>query len=343
MKDIFQADSRSNSVVQSLRHPPGDLVATTVLTAATAGIVLAAPPHSAGFRLLSGAVLLVLLPGYALVAAAFPRWRAVPAGGAGGAGDDRRRASSGELAERLALSVGTGLAVVPLLALALDLLGVGLELVPAVVGLSTVVVTGLGIAVARRWALPAPERFQVGVWAWTATLRPSASQSRATAALNVLLALSVVAAVASLGGALAFPIDGERYTDFAIRTEGADGGLVAGGYPEELTLGANETLIATVENHEGVRTNYTVVVQLQRVRRDGDGLRVVERRELGRATQSLAPGERWRHEHTVRAERTSMVGPSRRLTYLLYRGPAPTEPRTGTAYQSLRLWVDVVR
>ncbi|WP_276261527.1 DUF1616 domain-containing protein [Haloglomus litoreum] len=328
--------------MQSLRHPPGDLLAATVLTAVAAGIVLAVPPQSAGLRLLSGTVLLVFLPGYALVAAAFPGWRAVPVGGVGTHGDDRRRASIRELAERLALSVGAGVAVVPLLALALDVLGIGLGLVPAVVGLSTVVLVGLALAVARRWALPAPDRFRAGIWAWLGTLRPSASESRASVALNVLLALSVVAALASLGGALAFPIDGERYTDFALRTEGADGGLVAGGYPEELALGANETLIATVENHERARANYTVVVQLQRVRRDGDGIRVIERRELTRATQSLAPGERWRHEHTIRAEGTDMAGPNRRLTYLLYRESAPTEPRVSTAYRSLRLWVDVV-
>lgn len=336
MKDLLPAASSSNSVVQSLRQPPVDVLVVLLLVALVDVVVLVAPPARPGLRLLAGALLLVALPGYAIVSALFPSWRNTPEGDPEG---DEVRVSAAELLQRLALSLGAGLALVPVLALVLDSAGVGLSARPVAAALTGVVVAGLGVAVARRGSLPAARRFRFGAGRWAADIRRSFSPPGIGLAVELLLVLAVVVATATIGGALAFPVDGEEYSSFALRTEAPDGSLIAGDFPDELTAGENESFVATVENHENERVAYTVVVQLQRVRDGPDGPQAVEWSELSRAERTLSPGQQWRYDHTVRPGTT---GEGMRLTYLLYQGTVPSTPRQANADRSLHVWVDVV-
>lgn len=335
MKDLFPAASSWNAVVRSLRHPPVDVLVVLLLVALVDVVVLVAPPARPGLRLLAGALLLIALPGYAVVSALFPAWRNTPTGDPEG---DDVRVSTGELLQRLALSLGAGLALIPILALVLDGVGVGLSARPVAAALTAVVVAGLGVAVARRGSLPAARRFRFGAGRWVDDIRRSFSSSGPALAVELLLIVAVIAATATIGGALAFPVDGEEYSSFALRTEAPDGSLVAGEFPDELTAGANEPFVATVENHENEPVDYTVVVQLQRVQDGPDGPQTVEWSELSRGERTLAPGEQWRYDHTVRPGTT---GEGMRLTYLLYQGDVPSTPRRANADRSLHVWVDV--
>jgi uncharacterized membrane protein len=335
MKDLLPAASAWDSVVQSLRHPPVDVLAVLLLVAFADLVVLFAPPARPGLRLLAGTLLLVALPGYAIVSALFPAWRNAPEGDPEG---DEVRVSTGGLLQRLALLLGAGLALIPVFALVLDGLGVGLSAWPAAAALTAVVVAGLGVTVTRRGSLPAARRFRFGAGRWIDDIRRSFSPSGPALAVELLLVVAVIAATATLGGALAFPVDGESYSSFALRTEAPDGSLIAGEFPDELTAGENGSFVATVENHENAPVDYTVVVQLQRVQVGPDGPRTVEWRELSRAERTLAPGEQWRHDHTIRPGTT---GEGMRLTYLLYQGDVPSTPRRDNADRSLYVWVDI--
>lgn len=334
MKDTLSDRSRSASLLYSLQGIPFDAVVAVATMVAVDALLVVAPTGHPGLRLVLGGGLLVVLPGYAVVSALLPGWLHPPAG----TGHGPPRASVIELVERAALSVGIGLAMVPLLALVLAVSGLGLDLRTAAPALTLLVVVGLVVGVVRRRAAPPDRRFSVGLGVWAEQVRRAVvhpSGGRALSVLDVLLALAVVGATASFGVSLAFPQDGERYTGFALRTTGPGGDLVAGGFPEELTVGTNESLVAVVDNHEGERVPYTVVVQLQRVRRDDGALVVTNRRELARANRTLGPGERWTYAHTVRPP-PEATGTNRRLAYLLYRddGTAP--------YRRLGIWVDVV-
>lgn len=335
MKDLFTPSSWLTPVVRSIRHPPVDVLIVLLLVAVVDVVILVGSSNYAGVRLVAGTLLLIALPGYTVVSALFPGWRATPRASPEG---DGVRVSGDELLERLALSLGAGLALVPVLALVLDSLGFGLGTTSVAAALTVIVTAGLGVALVRRGSLPADRRFRVGIGLWIDDVRRSFSSGGASLALELLLVVAVVGATAGLGSALAFPVDGEAYSSFALRTEAPDGSLVAGDFPDELTAGANESLVATVENYEGERTNYTIVVQIQRIEPGDSGPQVVEREELSRAERSLDPGERWTYDHTVSPEGT---GTEMRLTYLLYRGPVPSTPTESNADRSVYLWVDV--
>ena len=97
-------------------------------------------------RVLLGLLLVLFLPGYSLIAALFPRK------------DDL------DGIERIALSFGLSIAVVPLIGLALNYTPLGIRLVPVLLGLSLFTVLLAVVAGVRRVWMPEAERFVVEGW-----------------------------------------------------------------------------------------------------------------------------------------------------------------------------------
>lgn len=395
---------------RQLRAVPADLVATVLLTGLAVFVAVVPVVRTSVVRIAFGLPLLCFLPGYALVAALFPedgdstdRDSTDPAnrdsdvagraaGSTAGHGDVRggsisrrfRGLDGGDTGidgiERTVLSGGLSIALAGLIGVGLAVTPWGLELSTVLVSMSGVTVGCSAVATARRWALPPGERFRVPYRAWYTTGRAEllAPESRADAALNVLLVGSVLLAVGSVGYAIAVPPDGERYTEFYLVTGGEDGDVVAADYPEELVVGAEREVVVGITNHERRAVNYTVVVQLQVVDLLGPGgerangtaganetreaggtgggvnetpatqVRVLDRHEVDRFRSRLS------HDRTTRLARTvsppdvvdadtpDVVGENRRLQYLLYRGSAPPTANRSSSYRDLHLWVDVV-
>ena len=123
---------------------PRDLALMILLTLACIPFVLVPPLNETPVRIILGLLLVLFLPGYSLIAALFPRK------------DDL------DGIERIALSFGLSIAVVPLLGLALNYTPVGIRLVPVLVVLSVFTVLLAVIAGVRRQGLPEGERFVVG-------------------------------------------------------------------------------------------------------------------------------------------------------------------------------------
>jgi len=109
---------------------------------------------------------ILLLPGYVLVAALYPH--------------------KGDLdpIERVALSFGLSIAIVPLIGLALNYSPWGIRLNPMLAFVSLFIVRGAGVAVYRRRAVPAEEAFAINVSLprWS-----QVSLAKATAVLIVVL------------------------------------------------------------------------------------------------------------------------------------------------------------
>jgi uncharacterized membrane protein len=219
-------------------------------------------------------------------------------------------------------------------------LTVGLGPASAVITLAVATFLCAGVAARRRRALPPEERFVVPVRSWTAGTRAALTEpeTRGDAALNVLLAVAVVVSVGGVAYATAVPGDRERFTDFYLLAEDADGDLVAAGYPTEFAAGEPRSQYVGLTNREGETVSYTVLVQVQRVTVTNDSVRVREREELRRFTTEVADGEGWRRNHTVAP---TMTGDRLRLTYLLYRGAPPAEPTVENAYEHAYTWVNV--
>ncbi|WP_137286111.1 DUF1616 domain-containing protein [Halorussus salinisoli] len=343
-----------------VRRLPADLAAVLALDAATCLAVFLPVVSETPLRVGLGLTFVLLAPGYALTAALFPE----RAGSSRdhhdrgerdygerdhGTRNDRdegvfRRLRRGAIGgwERLALSLGLSLVVVPLVGVVLNFTPVGIRLVPIVVSVGAFTGAATVLAAVRRWNLPPERRFRVPYRDWYATAKTGllAAETPTDRALNVALAVSLVLALGSVGYAITSPKPGQQYTEFYLLS-GSDDQLTADDYPTEFDRGEGKPLTVGVTNHEGERTNYTVVVQLQRVT-DGEtgNASVLDRRDLHRFRVVLGPNETWRHEHTVRP---TMTGRNLRLQYLLYRGDPPAEPSVASAYEETHLWVNVTR
>ena len=288
-----------------------------------------------------GVPLVLFAPGYAVVAMLFPG--AGPEGEPNGwvratVGTERVGLTPGE---RLAVSFGTSLALLPLLGVALSLTGVGFAPWTVITSLSAITVGGGVVGAVRRVRLPPSERFGVPVRSLASRLRSGVvgTDSALEAALNVALAIAVLAAVASLGYAVAAPSDGEQFSHLSLVTESESGEYVSSGYPQNFSAGETKPLTVVVENHEGQSVEYTVVAKLQRVEQTSDGgARVLRETELTRLNGRVEGGETWRARHDISP---TMVGDDQRLVYLLYKGDPPRNPSTSNAYEHAHIWVDV--
>ncbi|WP_114576843.1 DUF1616 domain-containing protein [Saliphagus sp. LR7] len=355
---------------RGLRELPADLAAAVALVVATNVAVLAPVIRETPLRVPIGLAFVLFVPGYAFVAALFPEEGESPvADGAGieeeGDGGDAsatwsRSARSGiDGIERVALSFGLSIAVVPLIGLVLNFTPWGIRLVPIMVAVSAFTLIAVAVGAHRRRELPADERFAVPYRAWIAAGRDEIARpdSRADAALNVLLAASILLAVASVGYAVMVPQTGEQFSAVYLLTETDEGELVADGYPEEFQRGESSEVIVGVDNHEHRTTNYTVVLveqEVEVVENDtlgnetaGNGTVanatvnetvVRDQNELNRFETRLAHNESWHHPHEVEP---TMTGEDVRLVWLLYPDEVPAELSTETTDYYVHLWVDV--
>ena len=359
-----------------IRRLPADLAAVVLLTVVTLATVFIPVVNETPLRVVFGLGFVLFLPGYAFIAALFPEAgespttdsdvdssavpsddtaKPAPVSGTTAADtqpDHETETDTGLLTEgehdrdgidgieRVALSFGLSIAIVPLIGLVLNFTPWGIRLVPIAVSVAGFTLICVGIAAIRRWELPADERFAVPYREWITAGKHEVFEpdDRTDAALNVMLAVSILLAVGSVGYAVAVPPQGEQFSEFYLLTENDDGELVADGYPDTMELDETAELIVGIENNEHETTDYTVVVQLQDVVTEGNESTVVERTEIDRFSTTLEHNETHHERHTLRP---TMTGDDLRVQYLLYDGDAPAEPTRDNAYRDLHLWIDV--
>jgi len=331
-------------VARGSRRLPADLTAVVAAVVLTNVAVLAPVVRETPVRVVFGLAFVLFVPGYAFIAALFPE-----AGEPFDGGDAAETPSSeaGSLPtggidgiERVALALGLSIAITPLIGLVLNFTPWGIRLVPILVSLSAFSLGATVVAARRRWALPSDRRFRVPYreWADAARVELVEPDTRADAALNVVLVLSIVVAMSSVGYAVLVPQQGESFSELYLLTETEDGDLVADDYPTEFELGEGRELIVGVGNHEHEQTNYSVVVQLQRIRGENNSTSVVRRDSLAAFDSNVGHNDTWHRRHTVTP---TFAGTNLRLQYLLYRGEPPAEPRLENAYRENHLWINV--
>jgi len=246
-------------------------------------------------RLVLGLTFTLLIPGYLLQAAIFPR--------------------AGELdgANRLALSIGLSLAVLPLMALLLDQMPGGIQLWPIVALEGAFDFVCALVAWLRRRRLPQSERFLLIVG--TGARRGGAARDRAVPYLYGVL---VVAFLLALGAAVAIavlPGSGEHYTEFYLL--GSE--ELAEGYPWQALAGQAVDVTVGIANREGLSAEYRIEI-------------VSGGRLVGQAGPLiLADGET--DERPVSF--TPVEVGDNEITFILYRDGI------AVPYRTLRLWLHV--
>jgi len=186
-----------------------ELIPLNLLVIVLIVIIILVPSNI--LRIILGLPFLLFFPGYTLMAALFTR-----------------KEGMGNI-ERVALSCGLSVAVVPLTGLILNYTPWGIRLEPVLYSVVSFIVITSIIAWLRRRRLLKSERFgiefQMRLPGWAGDARDKA--------LSIILALAILGALGTLGYAIASPKVGERFTEFYI--EGLEG--KAADYPEELVVG----------------------------------------------------------------------------------------------------------
>jgi len=317
-----------------VRNLPTDLVIVLSLTALTVLAVWLPVVRETPLRAVLSIPFLLFVPGYAFVAALFPE-----------ASETEREVETLQNRsltglERFVLSLGSSVALVPLLGFVLNFTPWGIRLPPMLVAISVFTVVCVAIGARRRLALTPDRRFDVSLSAWYRSLTDGflVSETRTDRILNVALAVVLLFAMTSVGYALVDQQNGEQYTELYLLTRGSDGELVADGYPSDLVASESQPLTVGVRNHEHERTSYTVVTELQRIDSADGSTTVVEEERLDSYSVTLAANETARQERVLTP---TLTGDRLRMVFLLYRSDPPTDPRVDNAYRWVHLNVNV--
>ncbi len=292
-----------------------------------ADIALLAPGVPQPIEWVVGVPFLLLVPGYAFVAALLP---ASPRSTVGDAGT---RSSRGpDWVARIGIALLLSIVLVAIVGVVASLT-VGLTIVPAVLGISVLSGVLAAIAWIRRRSLPATRRSNPFLGTTGSPLGPVAGSPIQMGVFAVAV-LALVSAVAFAGTVP--PAEQAEYTEFYVLNETENGTLVANDYPTDVVAGEGATLHLGVENAESREMAYEVVVRAQNVTADGT---VTETNRLDRFEVQVEQGERAILNRTIVPE---SPGDGQRIQLLLYKGSAPADPDAASADSALRLWMDVL-
>ncbi|MFB6105933.1 MAG: DUF1616 domain-containing protein [Halobacteriaceae archaeon] len=309
-----------------------DLWAVVLAVAVTDAVVLAPFLSETALRPVVVFPFVLVVPGYALVAALFPADAArVAEGTAPGGPADPRLPTLG----RVVLAFGGSVGVVAAVTLTLDFTDYGFQTVPVLAGVSVSTLALVGVAAYRRRSRGTDRRAGVAPTAAVGRIRRAArGGTRLEAILSVVAVASVLLAAGAVyagpgpdGGASNGPT-------VALLGTGADGPAMAD-YPRNLTRGepVRPSLMVTGGDRQAT---VTVVVLLQDL--SDDGASVVSSTELDRFEVSVGANETRVVDHAVVPTR---AGDPLRLAYLVYEGDPPPTPTAANADREVHLWVGV--
>jgi len=252
--------------------------------------ILLSPLNKTPIRIILGLPLVLFLPGYSLIAALFPKK------------DDI------DSIERIALSFGLSIAIVPLIGLILNYTPFGIRLIPILISLSLVTISLSLLAYTRRMNIDEDKRFSISL------NYKLEMPTRTDKILTSILLISIILSVCTVIYAITVPRTGEKFTEFYIL--GPEG--KADNYPTNLSVGENGTVIIGIVNREYKPTNYKLKIQL--------GNRTLLEKEI-----KLNHNETFRENFTL----SPLENGKRKLEFLLYK------KNNSTIYRSLHLWVEV--
>lgn len=310
----------------ALMRIPRDLLACELWLAGALLTIYLPYLNESFLRVLFGVPLVLFIPGYALIAALFPAARDIDG------------------IERVALSFGLSIAIVPLTGLALNYTPWGIRLDPIVTCLSILTI-GLCLAAQyRRAQLPADERFTVPFHEMRQAISDDffkkTGSSRTDRILSIILLIAIIAAVVTTVYVIVVPKEGEKFTEFFIlgkKQKAAD-------YPTYLMTGVNSSLFIGIGNHEYRTVNYTVETYFLNMSFDKttDTTSLETMNLLDRFTVSVP------HNQTIIKPYSFIPTTTKfnRIEFLLFNETVPDDrikgmDRINQSYRDLHLWVTI--
>lgn len=302
-----------------------DLLICLLWLAGAIGAIYVPVVNETFLRVLFGVPVILFIPGYALIAALFPGSKDIDG------------------IERVALSFGLSIAVVPLVGLALNYTPWGIRLDPIVISLTLLTICLCIAAQYRRALLPAETRFVVPF----AEIQKSSvaeffpkDASRLDRALSIILIFAILAAVATTVFVIVVPKEGEKFTEFFILGEKN----MAADYPTSLAVGEKGALSIGIGNHEYRNITYTVETYLVTMSFDEktntSSLQSMDM--LDRFTVPVSHNQTVITPYSFAAKKTGY----NRIEFLLFNQTVPDNrvrgmDRINQSYRDLHLWLTV--
>ncbi len=246
-------------------------------------------------RIILGLPFILFFPGYTLIATLFPKRQSL------------------DSIERIALSFGLSIAIVPLIGLILNYMPWGIRLYPILISLTgLIIVMSVAAWIRRSYVLPS-ERLSVSI---NINFSSLSSQSKLDKILTVVLIGAIISAIGTLIYVISTPKVGEKFTEFYILGEGGK----AEGYPGELVVGETGYVISGIVNHEYKQVTYTAKVLIGNENNRSIGPIILKNKEKWEKKIGFTP---------------TKPGENIKVQFLLYRDAQP-EP-----YRTLHLWINV--
>ena len=304
---------------------PLDLTLVVVWLAASIVVIYLPILNETILRIVLTLPVILFIPGYCLIAALFPK--------------------EGEigLIERIMLSIGVSIAVVPLIGLGLNFTPFGIRLDPIVISLIFFTWVMVLVAHYQRAILPAEERFGIPFFAIAGRIRQEFLPPRERGidrVLSIVLALVIVVVIITTVYVIAAPKEGERFTEFFILGENR----TATDYPDLIIVGHNYPMYIGVGNYEYRNIYYTIETWILRTEFDTvtNTTSVMAMDPIDRLSLTLA-----HNTTTVIPYNLSLKSPGyNRVEFLLFNESVPGPEVSGSdrinaSYRDIHLWVDV--
>jgi uncharacterized membrane protein len=189
-------------------------------------------------RIILSIPIIIFIPGHVLICALFPT----------------KKTDKGiDFTERIALSLGVSLAIVPLFGIVLNYTPWGLKLQPIILSLEAFILIMGSIAIIRWFNTPPSNRFTL-----TINISAPKHESRLDKTLTVILVVTLIIALSLVVYVAITPKEVEKFTEFYYTASGGTGNE----YLRDIVAGENASIIIGIANHEYRTINYTVEVWL---------------------------------------------------------------------------------
>lgn len=281
--------------------------------------------NNSPFRTLFALPIILFIPGYTLIAALFPQKNDL------------------DLIERIALSFGLSIAVVPLIGLALNYTPWGIRLDPIVISLSIFIFIMVLITQYRRGILHRDEQYEFPFFEIISGIREeffSQGQSRVDRILSVILLCSIITAISVTIFVIAVPKEGEKFTEFFILGEKK----MAADYPSKVFVGQEYPMYVGVGNHEYRNITYTIESYLVNMtfNPENNSSNVTRMTLLESMNVSLPHNETTTMPYYLNPSSTGY----NRVEFLLFNETVPGAnvtkmDRINASYRDLHLWITI--
>ncbi len=266
---------------------------------------------------------MLFVPGYCCIAALFPKDRDI------------------DLTERLVLSFGLSITVVPLIALILNFTPFGIRLFPVLITLALFTLAMILVARYRRSLLPQEKRFIFPFFGIASGVRNTLFPKEGNTLDRILpaaVAMMFIIAVLATIYVIAVPKEGEQFTEFFILGENR----TATEYPDQINPGQDYPLYVGVANHEYRKTDYTIETWLTRTEFDPvtNTSHLIAMDPGDRLAVSLGHNETYIIPYNLSVKKTTY----NRVQFLLFRDYAPGaeiigNDRIKASYRNVNIWI----